>query len=70
MSLWSIGIVLTGILISFVILFAGYCFLIMARWEDERQQFEETGIQPGDKVGGVAPERRSLRVVRQEDSDR
>jgi len=34
MSLFSIGMILTGILISFVVVF-GYCALMMARRADE-----------------------------------
>jgi len=62
MSLFSIGMILTGILISFVAVF-GYCALMMARREDE------AGIQPEDEAGSVAPERGALRVMRQEDQD-
>jgi len=62
MSLFSIGMILTGILISFVAVF-GYCALMMARRADEE------GIQPEDEVGGVATERGTLRVVWEKDKD-
>lgn len=61
-AMFYIGMISTGILISLMVVFF-YCALIVAARADEH----EAGIQPENETRSVAPERRSLRVVRQED---